>query len=353
MQEAIRENFQLAPAQWPVGTQTLTYSFVEPGAVSSFSDENRLNVLSTDRFGGGNTDPIDFRAVFREAVSAWEDVCGVDLVEVPDAPDVDIRVGWKWPAGLADDSSDGPGGVLGTSTHWFVQGIRTEAAIAFDPEDFRFPSLSPNAAGRDPDAFYDTALHELGHALGINHSEVPNVVLSGLPTTPYWDAPGRDTLQPDDIAAAQAIWGPPRDPGSTTPQAPHYDNLVIGTPGIDRLYGTGGNDVLTGGAGRDLLAGGDGNDLLIGGYEGATLFGQGGADTFVFTGGRNWFMDFNPNEGDRIGGLDQSYLETNGQTVQVGEHLAIYFGNSPWGDDADVIWLADTTGMPAGDFLLG
>ena len=129
--------------------------------------------------------------------------------------------------------------------------------------------------------------------------------------------------------------------------------MVVGTPGVDRLYGGSGNDVMTGGAGRDLLAGGDGNDLLLGGHDGATLFGQGGADTFVYTGGRNWFMDFDPSEGDRIGGLDQAYIDANAQTMQAGEHFAIYFGETPWGDTADVIWLADTTGMPEGDFLLG
>ena len=349
-QRSIHEKFQTAEAQWPAGTQTLTYSFVEFRFETE--DENRWKVLSPSRFGEDPFDPIDFRAQFREAVETWEAVSGVDLVEVPDGPGVNVRVGWQPLEEEKDNTSDGPGGTLGVATHWYQEEgdtkTRTEVAIAFDPDDFKYPSLSPNAAGRDPDAFYDAALHEIGHALGIDHSDVPNVVMSGLPTTPYWHPPGRNPLQPDDVAAVQAIWGAPAH------QTPRYDNVVIGTPGFDRLYGTAGNDVLTGGAGRDLLAGGDGNDLLLGGSEGATLFGQGGADTFVFTGGRNWFMDFDPTEGDRIGGLvDQSYLDANGQTIQVGAHFALYFGGTPWGDDADVIWLADTTGMPGGDFLLG
>ena len=124
----------------------------------------------------------------------------------------------------------------------------------------------------------------------------------------------------------------------------HYTHTVAGTPGEDRLYGTPGNDVLTGGAGRDLLAGGDGNDLLLGGHEGATLFGQGGADTFVFTGGVNWFMDFDPAQGDRIAGLDHAYVRAHGQVAQSAEHYAIYFGPTPWGPEADVIWIANTEG---------
>ena len=346
-----RAEFQLAGAQWPTDDNTLTYSFVGSGSLGLFTDENRWEVLSRTPFGEDPFDPIDFRAAFREAVSAWEDVCGVDLVEVADGADVDIRVGWQR---FASGHSDGPGGTLGVANWWFTPaGIRTEATITFDPQDFRFPSLGPGAAGSDPDAFYDTALHEIGHALGISHSNVANVVMSGPPETQYWGGtPGRDQLQPDDVAAARAIWGAPGHRPTPTPDSPHYDNVIVGTPGVDRLYGGSGNDVLTGGAGRDLLAGGDGDDLLLGGHEGATLFGQGGADTFVYTGGRNWFMDFDAAQGDRIAGVSQAYLEAEGQTQQVGEHLAIYFGESPWdADGPGTIWLAHTMGLPDGDFL--
>ena len=278
-------------------------------------------------------------------------MCGVGLVEVADGPNADIRVGWQWLTTLASDPSDGPGGTVGVTNSWSIRGTLTEVTIGFDPDDFQYLALFHNAAGQDPDAFYDTALHELGHALGIGHSDVTDVVMSGLPATPYSYPPGRDQLQSDDIAAAQAIWGRPEGT-SGPPQSPAYDNVVVGTPGTDRLYGGDGNDVLTGGAGRDLLVGGEGNDLLLGGHEGATLFGQGGADTFVFTGGQNWFMDFNPGEGDRIGGVSQAYLDTHGQGIQSGPHFGLYFGASPWGEDADIIWLANTTGLPGGDFLL-
>lgn len=100
------------------------------------------------------------------------------------------------------------------------------------------------------------------------------------------------------------------------------------------------------------MPGGDGDDLLLGGHEGATLFGQGGADTFVYTGGRNWFMDFDAAQGDRIGGVGRRYLDDAG-TQQVGEHFGIYFGESPWDAEGGVIWLAHTAGMPEGEILLG
>lgn len=125
-----------------------------------------------------------------------------------------------------------------------------------------------------------------------------------------------------------------------------YTNTVTGTPGIDRLYGTPGNDIMTGGAGRDLLAGGEGNDMLIGGPDGATLFGGPGADLFVFSGGQNWFMDYDRSQGDVIGGVggfENLRALTSGQ--QVGGHFAIYFGTDPWDTEGPgTIWLANHVG---------
>ena len=203
-----RAEFQLTDAQWPTDDKTLTYSFVGSGSLGFFTDENRWEVLSRTPFGEDTFDPIDFRAAFREAVSAWEDVCGVDLVEVADGADVDIRVGWQR---FASGHSDGPGGTLGVANWWFTPaGIRTEATITFDPQDFRFPSLGPGAAGSDPDAFYDTALHEIGHALGISHSNVANVVMSGPPETPYWG--GRQ-----DETSYSLTTSPPPEPSGGRP----------------------------------------------------------------------------------------------------------------------------------------
>ena len=50
-------------------------------------------------------------------------------------------------------------------------------------------------------AFYEVATHEVGHTLGLDHSEVPSAVMnSDHPSfgNPYFD------LDPDDIAGIQA-----------------------------------------------------------------------------------------------------------------------------------------------------
>ena len=50
-----------------------------------------------------------------------------------------------------------------------------------------------------------TALHETGHVLGIDHSDVSNVVMSGPPLTSYVSL---NALQPDDVAGCVALYGP-------------------------------------------------------------------------------------------------------------------------------------------------
>ena len=78
--------------------------------------------------------------------------------------------------------------------------------------------------------------------------------MSGPPLTSYSDPPGRDVLQPDDIAAAQALWG-----RKSTPSP-----VVIGTTGDDILAGGAGNDTIKGNFGADSITGGAGDDVLTG-----------------------------------------------------------------------------------------
>lgn len=309
----------------------------------------------------------DGRAEIDAAFDTWASVSGVSFEAVPwnlSLADTDVEIIFLFSA-----SGDGTGNNLGATVlleptaaacGWRYTLEGNETSVLLDPDDYlwNFGSSShgtPSQAERNE--LYQTVLHEVGHAIGIDHSDRVGVLMSGpdedgdgTPYTYYGDT--RPSLAADDIAAARRLYGPAH--GSPTPADTQYTNTIVGTPGVDRLYGGSGNDVLTGGAGRDLLAGGDGNDLLIGGYQGATLFGQGGADTFVFTGGRNWFMDFDRSQGDRIAGITADYF--NGQVaagnagvLQQGNHFAMYLGASPWGDDADVIWLADTN--PAAGYL--
>ena len=241
------QRYVLTDVRWPAEQTTITWSFYD-----SFlgSDGDREDAVGSSLTG-------DWRDVVREAMRAWENVCGVRFVEVADNPDANVRIGWK-PAVPTDPifGSDGPGNVLGTTWSWYQGNAIHEQAVTFDPAEAWTSTM-----------FYDTALHELGHMLGIDHSDVRDVVLSGLPRTPYANQPGRDQLRADDIAAARALWGPPEPSGTR------------GTPGNDTLSGSAGDDVLNGGGGDDALLGGAGDDSILGGPGSDRLWGQDGNDT--------------------------------------------------------------------------
>jgi hypothetical protein len=57
-----------------------------------------------------------------------------------------------------------------------------------------------------------TVLHELGHMLGLDHSNVSQTVMSGPPLTAYF---ATSTLTPDDIAGCQAMYGTPTSTART------------------------------------------------------------------------------------------------------------------------------------------
>ena len=401
------DRYILDAAQWPAGQTTITYSFNDYILASDGEREESLGLSLRE----------EFRATVREAMETWEGVCGVEFVEVSDSTASNVRIGWQpQPSTTSDPNyqSDGVGNTAGITWTWFRTGAIIEQSVAFDLAE------SWNTTN-----FYDVALHELGHVLGIDHSNVENTVMSGLPTTPYADQPGRDALTTDDIAAARAIWGAPTggnagddligggngddtllggfgndllsggadndflwgQNGHDTLDGGAGNDLVFGmegddvidggagddivlagpgddairnTSGNDSIWGEGGDDTLLGGTGDEFLAGGSGNDsinggagddndylfgeegadtleggsggdtlvggagddVLIGSADGTIFFGQEGADVFVYRGGQNWVMDFDPI-------VDR--LDFEGRTVreptQVGYHVRVQLGD--------------------------
>ena len=248
--------YLLSYERWPAGQTTITWSFNDLILAADGNREQTLGLSLSD----------DLRGIVREAMDAWERVCGVEFAEVGDSASADVRIGWQPDfARNPEYESDGPGGTLGVTWTWFFGNVIDRQSVVFD-----------HAESWTSDAFYDTALHELGHVLGIDHSDVRGAVMSGLPITPYADVnpSGRDGLTADDVAAARALWGPPAGQGRPTDGG----DQLYGTEGPEEIDGLGGHDRIFGYGGADTLLGGDGNDRLLGGTGNDVVAGERGDD---------------------------------------------------------------------------
>jgi len=212
------------------------------------------------------SDPT-YQALVRAAFQAWEAVANIDFVEVADSAASDIRLGW--------DFIDGVAGTVGEAFSSYSDaptGFDTFNAVEIRFDTSENWTTDPNYAGMSFTNFYTTAIHEIGHGLGLGHSADPNSIM-------YFSTNTTIALTPDDISGAQAIYGAASG-GSLNGTA--GNDTLSGTPGNDLITGLGGNDLLIGFGGNDSMFGGEGNDQLLAGSGDTgsdTLYGDAGNDT--------------------------------------------------------------------------
>lgn len=159
------------------GAGTVSFSFAmqnEPGQFETFES------FITDK---------TFQTEIVTSLSQWEDASDIRFVEVTDGGNVDIRFGWR--------EFDGPGGLLGQTTTPASGALRT-TVVALDIDEDWFLSGDAPAGKID---FSSVAIHEIGHAIGIDHSESALSIMNNVYSPVIFD------LQQDDIDAAVAIYG--------------------------------------------------------------------------------------------------------------------------------------------------
>ena len=237
---------------WGTGGGRVTWSF----ATSNYSGQYYVfdSIIDTTN-----------QVLVRSAFSRWEGVANIDFVEVTDAANVDIRLGY--------DTIDGPGGTLGSARYEFTlvpgfPSVLTQVEIRFDVEEnwARGGDGRVRSGGGTGSDFVALALHEIGHGIGLDHINAPQLVMNPLLTFSTTD------LFAGDIAGARAIYG--------TATAGVTPGIILGgTAGSDWLTGTAGDDRMNGGAGNDTLIGEDGNDALGGGSGDDVIVAGAGQDT--------------------------------------------------------------------------
>ncbi|MDC1172655.1 matrixin family metalloprotease, partial [Alphaproteobacteria bacterium] len=159
--ETTTSSFQLSGSKWgdiqTVGSSggEVSYSFATQNIPGQFRDFDSF--ITEDAF----------REEVTESFAAWENNADIRFQLVPDSAGVDIRLAWE--------NIDGSGGVLGQTTVPSF-GALSGVIVSFDAdEDWFLGGDSPP----DKIDFSATVIHEIGHAIGINHSETPQSLMNG------------------------------------------------------------------------------------------------------------------------------------------------------------------------------
>ena len=175
-------------------------------AISAW-DKNDITyafVNGTDQLAGDTE-----RDAVRRAFDLWAAQTPLTFTEVSDSSTADISIGWAVGDHGDGDPFDGPGDVLAHST--FPNPYdKSQVFLHFDDDEQWVDSDT-----QDVD-LETVAAHEIGHTLGLAHSNDPNALMF-----PSYSRPHR-FLDQDDIAGAQSIYGASSAP-EPAPQAPPQD----------------------------------------------------------------------------------------------------------------------------------
>lgn len=142
------------------------------------------------------------RDIVREAFNRWAQISALSFTEAAVNVASDLTVAFH--SGNHGDGSpfDNGGGPSGnTLAHAFFPppaGGSFAGSLHFD--EFEVWKDQPGGTGI---RLYNVALHEIGHLLGLDHSQDQNAIMYA-----YY-AENRNDLQPDDIAGIRSLYGAP------------------------------------------------------------------------------------------------------------------------------------------------
>ena len=149
--------------------------------------------------------------IIRDSFRRWQDVCGLKFQEKPANAVTELSIAFHQGShGDGNPFDDGGGPDGNTLAHAFFpppRGGNWAGALHFD--EFEHWKDQPGGPGI---RLYNVTLHEIGHLLGLAHSQDTSAIMYA-----YY-AEDRNDLRPDDVAGAQSLYGAPASqPSSLTP----------------------------------------------------------------------------------------------------------------------------------------
>ena len=293
----IAADFTTSGTRWTdnggTGSGSTTSALGATGGVIAWSvaGAGLSNVTGVGFYTGTSVDmatflPFDYVAVLRQVFDAWAAAANVEFIQVADQGG-NIGAGAYPTIRIVGGFIDGQSGSNVLARAFYPSSNVAGGDIVFDNGNTSFYSSSNN--------FYLTALHEVGHALGLGHETVNTAIMAPtINTSLFGTGPLGNGLQQDDINGIRAVYGA-QDFGanayflpSTTANMTLIDdapgNTINGNASANIITGNGAANSLRGLGGNDTLNGGDGDDTLEGGTGADALNGGNGSDTSSYAG---------------------------------------------------------------------
>lgn len=169
---------------WGVNNQlgdgaVISYSFAE----SAYSCGD--HVINNSCFSLSTFMPEDYQSVISSAFDAWEAVADLSFNQVIDQTG-DVVIGGGY---LEGSNTLGYGGFYVSLRPYSYSSI-SSGFLDFDRRDWS-----------DSGILFGVALHEIGHVLGLDHSDDPSSVMY------YLYSSDKNSLRPDDIDGIQSLYG--------------------------------------------------------------------------------------------------------------------------------------------------